>query len=154
MHGYDKFISAVAVQEQRRLRDIIRWDRRRQELARPEPDHVVAPPYFCGCVMCEAWRDARIEPGCLVRPATQDPRHVSTGTTSFWRLGDWRDSGWNLRLEDCGIDLLLVVGEVDEADQANGGHLSSCVAIAMGSHRLIKHFAGPLVTSKKWLVVV
>ena len=151
---YDKFISPVAVQEQQRLNDLLRRDRRRRQREHPLPPHIVAAPYFCGCVSCECWREARVEPGQLVRPATQDPTKTTPGTVPFWRPNDWRSSGWNLRMEDNGIDLLLVVGDVDDADRTNGGHLSCCVVVAMGSNRLIKQFAGPLVTSKKWLVVV
>lgn len=115
-------------------------------LARPEPHP--CPPFNCGCVACEDWRGARVRPGRLCRPATQDPSRTSPGTVPAWPLGEWSRVGWGFRLEDHCIDLLMVLGYVDELDKASGGHLDCVVVLTREREPRL------LVTSRKWLVAL
>lgn len=132
-----------------RLRGEDGWGTSLLKRPEPHPDRTGhEPPYSCGCVTCEQWRGARVRPGRLCRPATQDPSRTTPGTVSAWPLNSWERVGWGYRLEDHKIFRVMVVGYVDELDKANGGHLD-CVVV-------LTHEAEPrlLVTSRKWLVAL
>lgn len=104
--------------------------------------------YCCGCIACEQWRGARVRPGRLCRPATQDPSKTSPGTVPAWPLHQWEKVGWGLRMENNGIDRVMVVGYVDELDKPNGGHLDCVVVLTQEPEPRL------LVTSRKWLVAL
>ncbi len=115
----------------------------------PHPDRSGrAVPYSCGCIACEAWRAARVWPGRLCRPATEDPSRTSPGSVPAWPLNDWSLTGWGFRLEDNKISRVLVVGHVNELDKANGGHLDCVVVLTQEPEPRL------LITSRKWLVAL
>ena len=127
----------------------ISFRRDREELRKPEPHpDPKGRGYSCGCTCCEQWRAARVWPGRLCRPATQDPSRTSPGKVPAWPINDWGTTGWNFRLEDNGIERVVVVGYIDELDRLSGGHLD-CVVV-------LTHEKEPrlLVTSRKWLVAL
>ncbi len=123
--------------------------RDRPLLARPKPPcYELDDPFCCGCVACGSWRGARVMPGRLCRPATQDPRKTEPGTVPAWDPNEWRAMGWNFRLERNDIDRLLVIGYVSPDDIDNGGHLDSVFVLTQTAHPRL------MVTSRKWLVAL
>ena len=102
--------------------------------------------YSCGCMSCDSIREKAVKVGNLCRPATRDPKVLSPGTTPFWLPGSWQSAGWSSRMENFGIDLITVIGEIDRNDSSNGGHLNAVICFSPK--------AGEIVTAKKWLVVV
>ena len=121
----------------------------KERLKEPNPPHYkLTDEYCCGCVSCEQWRGARVLPGRLCRPATQDPRKMSPGTVPAWPLGTWRTTGWNFRLEPNGVKHMVVVSYIDMNDKDNGGHLDCVLVLTQELEPRL------LVTSRKWLVAL
>lgn len=63
-------------------------------------------------------------------------------------LREWPKIGWNLRMEDNGIDRVMVISDIDEEDKENGGHLDCVIILTQEVEARI------LVTSRKWLSVI
>lgn len=103
--------------------------------------------FYCNCLVCEGEREKKVNVGCLVIPASLDPKGWSPGTVPFWYKGEWQHTGFNNRFYLKNEQPMLVLRELQKSDASNGGHLN---VVELYSFRLKKN----IVTAKRWLVVV
>lgn len=63
-------------------------------------------------------------------------------------MNNWVKVGWDFRLEENKINLVMVMGYVKESDKLSGGHLDCVVILTQEPEPRL------LVTSRKWLVAL
>lgn len=103
-----------------------------------EPHRLEDPTSDCQCNLCEGYRAERIVPGCLARPVFN---RDSRSRTPWWRLGEWRRSGWFNKFQS--PETLTVIGDIPPEDK-DCGHLGAVLCMS-------PEF-GLVVTIKSWLV--